>query len=275
MSYYQVTEWLSGAYRITSPEFVFIELIVGEEKALLFDTGWGTGNLRETVRGITDKPLIIVNSHGHVDHVNGNYQFEEEVCIHPKDIELCKAHSGTQMRQFVLTSVEGMGILPDGFDKDGYLSGGTGTLKPIEEGAVLDLGGKTMEIVELPGHTPGSIGLYYSEEKVLYVGDAINGALVLSLPEATKLATYIQTLEKAEKIDFRKMVQAHENRIFDKNILQTYIKLAKSVNWEKAQPYKDGDKENPDVRVMCVEGKTIEDKQDPDFACIVFTKDKL
>jgi len=55
-----------------------------------------------------------------------------------------------------------------------------------------------MEIVELPGHTPGSIGLYYREEKVLFVGDAINGALVLSLPEATKLATYVQTLEKAK-----------------------------------------------------------------------------
>jgi len=57
--------------------------------------------------------------------------------------------------------------------------------------------------------------------------------------------------------------------------MQTYIKLAKSVDWEKAQPYKDGDKDNPDVRVMCVEGKTLDDKQDPDFACIVFTKDKL
>lgn len=275
MSYYKVTEWKNGLYRITSPECVFMDLIVGEDKALLFDTGWGIGKLKETVREITDKPLIIVNSHGHVDHVNGNTQFEEDIYIHPKDMELCKAHSCAQMRQFMLMPLETAHAIPDDFDKEVFLLGGAGSLKPVEEGSVFDLGGKTLEVIELPGHTVGSIGLLYREEKILFVGDAINGALLLSGPEATSLDEYIRTLEKAEKMDFTQMVQAHGEKIFEKEILETYIKLAQSVDWEKAQPYIQDGKENPDVRVMCVEGMTMENIQDPDFAAIVITKQKL
>jgi len=252
-----------------------MELIVGEERALLLDTGWGIGNLHETIRTITDKPLIIVNSHGHVDHVNGNTQFEEEIYIHPKDAELCKAHSSMEMRQFMLTALEAMGIVLEDFDKESYLKGGTGTLTFVEEGTVFNLGSKTLEVIDLPGHTQGSIGLLYREQKILYVGDAINGALLLCGPEAATLAEYTKTLEKAKRIDFDKMVQAHQQKVFDKEILNTYLNLAKNVDWEKAQPYKDGEKENPDIRVMCTEGMTQEMKENPNFACIVISKDKI
>ena len=75
-NYYNVTELRKNVYRIDSAEQVFMDLFVGTEKALLWDTGYGYGNLKEIIREITDLPLIIVNSHGHLDHSCGNYQFE-------------------------------------------------------------------------------------------------------------------------------------------------------------------------------------------------------
>ena len=50
-------------------------LVVGEERAALIDTGAGMGNLAKEVKEITDKPLYVLNTHGHVDHAGGNGQF--------------------------------------------------------------------------------------------------------------------------------------------------------------------------------------------------------
>ena len=153
MGYYKTTEWMPGMWRITSPECVYEELMIGTEKALLLDTGWGTGRLKKVVREITDKPLIVVNSHGHIDHVNGNMQFDEPIYIHPADVELCKAHSSRQMRQMIASAAEKLTPLEEKFNQEAFLSGGIGKLTLLEEGKVFDLGGKTLEVIALPGHT--------------------------------------------------------------------------------------------------------------------------
>ena len=69
-SIYNVRELEPGLYRIGNSA-VFMDLIVGSHHALLFDTGYGYGDLKAVVRSITDKPLYVVNSHGHVDHACG------------------------------------------------------------------------------------------------------------------------------------------------------------------------------------------------------------
>ena len=275
MGYYKTTEWMPGMWRITSPECVFEELMIGTEKALLLDTGWGTGQLKKVVREITDKPLIVVNSHGHIDHVNGNMQFDEPIYIHPADVELCKAHSSRQMRQMIASAAEKLTPPEEKFNQKAFLSGVIGKLTPLEEGKVFDLGGKTLEVIALPGHTQGSIGLMYREEKILFVGDAINGAMVLYLPECGNISRYIATLEKAKKLDFTKMVQSHNNKIVDSEVLDVYLSVAKQVNWEAAEPYVNNGNVVPNVRIMCREGLHQQDILTPDFAGIIFSKDKL
>ena len=65
-------------------------MIVGTEKAMLIDTGYDYGDLKRVVKSITEKPLYIVNTHGHVDHTSANALFDEKVYIHPKNMELCR-----------------------------------------------------------------------------------------------------------------------------------------------------------------------------------------
>lgn len=59
-------------------------LIAGEKQAMLLDTGVGMGDLKAQVEKLTDKPVIVVNTHGHVDHAGGNFQFDE-VWLHADD----------------------------------------------------------------------------------------------------------------------------------------------------------------------------------------------
>lgn len=225
-SIYTLRELEPGIFRIGNSG-VFMDLIVGAKRALLFDTGYGFGDLKGLVRQITDKPLIVVNSHGHVDHACGNAQFGGAY-IHPADMDLCRIHNGPDLRMAELETAE----VPLDFDLDAYLSLDTGDLKPVGEGENFDLGGLTLEVIHLPGHTAGSIGLWCPEKRLFWVGDAMNCFVWLFLPEAQPLRTYIQTLHKAAALPFTHMIQSHEPDPVPKCKLWDYLDLAETLDFE-------------------------------------------
>ena len=269
-SVYQLTEILPGVYRIENSA-VHMDLLVGEHHALLFDTGYGFEDLRAFVRSITELPLYVVNSHGHVDHAAGNWQFDE-VFIHPADVRVCIEHNGRGMRMAELDTA----VVPKNFDLDDYLSHDCGNLRPVGEGDVFDLGGKTLEVVELPGHTAGSIGLLWREEKILYVGDAVNCFLWLFLPEATKLNVYRDTLYKVRDMDFDKMIQSHEPRVMPKDCLNDYIRLVETMDYE-AWPAVETPLAAPgqEVKIITLPGNDLRDAGKPGFAAIMISREKL
>lgn len=96
-----------GIFQITNPMDGCVTLIIGSEKALLWDTNFGILDLKAFVESLTDLPLIVVDSHGHVDHMNGNYQFPE-VYLHPLDFELALRHSNPEWKTRVLTGQKRM-----------------------------------------------------------------------------------------------------------------------------------------------------------------------
>ena len=269
-SCYHLRVVLPGAYRIENSG-VHTDLLVGEHHALLFDTGYGFEDLHALVRRITDLPLYVVNSHGHVDHAAGNWQFNE-VFIHPADVPVCVEHNGPRMRMAELDQAE----LPEGFCLEEYLSHGCGRLRPVGEGDVFDLGGKTLEVVELPGHTAGSIGLYWREEKLLYVGDAVNCFVWLFLPEATKLSVYRDTLYKVRDMDIDRMIQSHEPRVMPKSCLDDYIRLVETMDYE-AWPPVDTPLAAPgkEVKIITLPGNDLKDAGKPGFAAIMISREKL
>lgn len=282
--FYQVTQWKEGYYRITSAEDVFCELITGTDSALLLDTGYAFGDLADTVKSITDLPLTVVNSHGHMDHCCGNYQFEQPIYIHPADIPLCREHNSEKTRTRAVelakemldyTTGQKRNILPPGFDETAYAKAGWGNLTPLEEGQIFDLGGKQLEVVSLPGHTAGSIGLLQRSDEILFVGDAMNAHVWLFSPEALKLSDYIATLHKAENIPFSLMVQAHNPVVETKEILKVYLDMAENLNMEKGVPFS-----TPLVpgrpAVLCLrDGFSPMDFGKPGFASIVISEEHL
>ena len=121
-------------------------LLCGKEKAMLIDTLNGRENLADIVRGITNLPVVVVNTHGHIDHIGGNHFFPEAY-MHPADTDVYHEHFG----MLVESLKEGeISPLPKGDECQ---------LLPLEAGQCFDLGGLILEVIPVAGHTKGSIAL--------------------------------------------------------------------------------------------------------------------
>lgn len=282
--FYRVTELRHGVYRIDSAEQVHMDLFVGSKQALLFDTGYGYGDLKKVVDGLTKLPLAVVNSHGHLDHTCGNFRFGGDIYIHPSDMELCRQHNSPEMRKgavesghhsFNYMTKEMCNILPEDFDEEAYINAGYGNLIPVEEGHIFDLGGITLEVVEVPGHTRGSIGLLYREEKLFYAGDAMNPFLWLFAPEATMLSEYKQTLKKAEALDFKELVISHGPMVLPKAVLADFVDAAEQVDFEKGVPFQTPMAPGVEARICAREGFGPQDMDKPGFASVVISREHI
>lgn len=229
---YTVTKISDSHYRLAEGN-VFMELLLGNRKALLIDTGYGFGDLKKAIRGITGLPLIIVNTHAHPDHACGNWQFNETVWIHQRDLEKCSLYNTPQARLAAMPQEK-----PDDFMEAAYLQGGIGNLASVKEGQVFDLGGFELEIVDLPGHTGGSIGLMDRRNRRLFVGDAMNTALFLFQEGVSEsLEVYKKTLEKAKALPVDTLWASHAARPADRNAaIDLYFSCAEAANFEEAFP---------------------------------------
>lgn len=266
-SIYTVRELEPGIFRIENSA-VFMDLIVGSHHALLFDTGYGYGDLKALIRSVTELPLYVVNSHGHVDHACGNAQFGG-ACIHPADMDLCREHNSPQMRRAELDAAQ----VPMDFDLDAHLRLGPGELSPTGEGDTFDLGGVTLKVVHLPGHTAGSIGLWCPEKKLLYVGDAMNCFVWLFLPEAQALGTYIRTLHKAAELPFTHMIQSHEPEPVPKRKLWDYLDLAEHLDFEAGTIVPAPLGFPGETRICTRLGLHHDDRSHPGFAAIMISRE--
>lgn len=240
---FKAKEILPQVYAI-SGEMVNRYLVVGKTHALLVDTGYGFSDLRKFVETITKLPLYVVNSHGHVDHAGGNCAFDGPVYIHPEDIPVYRTHQSLEMRKAGLSALKAvqrilffLRILPKHMDVDKYLNGPLcENFAPVREGHVFDLGGMTAQVVEIPGHTPGSIGLLVKERKLFITSDGINSATWLFLPESCKLSVYQQTLKKADQLDFDYLLTGHSSELLPKSIMKDYIEVAENPDFKNGKP---------------------------------------
>jgi len=181
------------------PGRVFSSLIVGSEKALLIDTGYGIGDYRAYVETLTDKPLIVANTHGHIDHASGNCQFDE-VWMNPKDYALADWHTSLETRRNSKDIGDYVDRLVDGPYKR----------LPLEEGVVFDLGDRTVTAYNCAGHTKGSMSFLDSKSRYLFTGDNITRrVLLLSGITSTTLEEFRQTLLHTKKLSFDHIVAAH------------------------------------------------------------------
>ena len=188
-------------------------LVLGDTHALLFDTMRGIGDLKAQVSSLTDLPLIVVNSHGHFDHMGGNVQFEK-VYMDPKDFQIpvktldILAEIERNVHQELCLARESMCK--------------SHQLLALEPGTVFDLGGVSAKVLALPGHTAGSIGLYLPELRLVLAGDAVSPTMCLFYPDSVGLKTYQQTLNLLMEMDFDSFIQGHYKILFPKSMLDKF-----------------------------------------------------
>ena len=168
-------------------------LILGESKDLLFDTGMGIGNLRralEDVRreeGLPERPLMVVNSHAHLDHVGGNAGFDK---VHIFETEWSIRTLTTGLApggNFVgyWADLEPPPKPPEGFDPRtfGIAAYPRERIGMLDADDVIDLGDRRFEILHTTSHSPDSIVLYDRDNKILFTADTFvpNGFLARDL----------------------------------------------------------------------------------------------
>ena len=174
-----IKEVLPGIFLMDEAHEATGYLVVGNERACVIDTMNGYNDLYLAVRELTDKPLTVVNTHGHPDHIFGN-MFFQEAYLHPADLELARTFAEDPEYQKMLEEREK--IFPP--------------FKDIFPGDTIDLGGRTLEVFGLPGHTPGGILLLLREDRVLFTGDSINHHLWMQLDGCLTLKQFVSELDK-------------------------------------------------------------------------------
>lgn len=158
-------------------------VVAGNERAMVIDTMLGLVNVKEEAEKLTDLPLICVNTHGHGDHIGGNWSFDKAY-MNPADIPIAEEHLQWEEIQEVK---EQYGLkFPD--------------FLPINDGEIFDLGGLELQAFYLPGHTPGEIVLLDRADRILFSGDGIIEQIWMQLPESLPISTQIQSMKRIQHL---------------------------------------------------------------------------
>ena len=209
VEWFEVYRIYDSVYAIYEPgqfEEVISFLIVGDERALLFDTGLGIGDIRSVAEQLTDLDVVVLNSHSHYDHIGGNHQFEEILSLDkPYTRERAAGSDSEAVAEFI-----GPGWvwqpLPTGFDPASFRSEPFDITGFVAEGSVIDLGGRQLEVLETPGHAPDALCLIDRENRMLFVGDTFYLASLYTHLAGSDFDLYLGTAhrlaELATEVDF-------------------------------------------------------------------------
>ena len=185
--------------------------IKGREYDLVIDTGMGLNPLKEWIVKETTRPLKAICTHSHFDHSGGFYEFSCRLGHHLEAKAFETGGRNQTMYQGDWTKIEIVSPKKHpGFSTKSYSVRPAPLTGFLDEGDVLDLGNRAFQILHLPGHSPGSIGLLDRNSKILFSGDAIyNGQLLDSHPHSNK-TLYRNTLDRIRNLEVETFHAGHE-----------------------------------------------------------------
>lgn len=175
-------------------------LLTGTKEALLVDSGMNTPDAKAIAESITELPVKLINTHADRDHISGNNAFDAVY----------------------------MGAMEEALYRT---NGGTVAVVPVQQGDVLDLGDRPLEIIDLPGHTPGSIAILDVKNRVLIGGDSIQDGRIYMFGNHRNLSHYIESLEALSGYEgrFDEVYASHSTVSVLPGIIRKLIAGAKAI----------------------------------------------
>lgn len=167
-------------------------LVEGSEKAALLDTGSGIGRMKPLIDSLTDKPLLILLTHGHIDHAMGATEFDCPIYMNEADDPIYEEHKSMEMRKGSLAGLSAE--IREQIEDSDFIPFRTRPFLPLHHGDCFDLGGITIEAYACVGHTPGSMVFLLREERTLLLGDACNFFTFLFFDYCAPVETYRKNL---------------------------------------------------------------------------------
>lgn len=185
-TWHHVQKLSPGVWLLGEPGQVNAYLVQGAEYAALIDTGTGIGDIRAVAESITDRPVVVLNTQGHWDHIGGNHRFEH-IGVHPLEAgKLSTPQIPDSAIQHLRRLASQGAALPAGTDLEEHSLQPSQASFSLEQGMEIELGGRRLQIWHTPGHTPGAICLLDEENRLVFSGDTLlEGAISLHLPESS------------------------------------------------------------------------------------------
>jgi glyoxylase-like metal-dependent hydrolase (beta-lactamase superfamily II) len=197
----------------------------GRDRDLLIDTGLGVASLREAARDLFEKPLAAIATHTHMDHSGGMHEFDQR-WVHAAEaeaLERAENHLSLDVtswsaatRGWLATigydvSMGFLTALPHrGFDLAAHALEPALATRILREGEIVDTGDRAFEVLHLPGHSPGSIGLWEKKTGTLFSGDAVyDGPLLDEIPGAD-IAVYVRTMKRLRELPVEVVHGGHD-----------------------------------------------------------------
>ncbi len=235
ISYYKAEPIAEKSWMISNAfvdhSYALCYLVEGRDYALLIDSILGMGNLKAFCETLTEKPVLLVNTHAHSDHFGGNFFFD--ACyMHHRDIAFFQDSVGKVRKQQIADMAKGMAleeyrdrIEPD----DDFADWNPMKVFPLYDGDVFDLGDRRIKVVEVGGHTAGSVVLIDPLTRIAYSGDACNGNTLLEFENSLPIISYMKALLRLKACQgrFDKMYGGHE--VFDASIVDEAIETVGRV----------------------------------------------
>ena len=192
-AWFEVYRLDDDLYAIAEPlqwQEVISYLIIGKDRALLFDSGNGMGDIKAVVDKLTSLPVSVLASHSHFDHIGDHWRFDDILAPEtPYTDERARGYPNEAVREEASRAAV-CAPLPAGVTEENHQVKPFAPTARVGEGSRIDLGGVSLEALAVPGHTPDAVALYDRENGRLFTGDTYyKGPIWLFVPE-TDLAAY-------------------------------------------------------------------------------------
>ena len=237
--YYEVEQIAPGTWKILSAGD-HSYLVEGDNEAISIDTGYGAGNIRAFLQTLTEKPVRnTFNTHSHFDHSANNGYFEKAFM----------ATAGIPYASVPYASFDGIDF-PQDYERVG-----------VSEGFIYDLGGRTLEVFDIPDHTIDGIALLDRKERLLFTGDEF---MEMGKPLHVSVRTFFGYCEKLEahRSEFDRLCAGA--RIFDASFLDAYFECARQIlSGNEGAPMETGRRGGPRQPEPGPNGELVYDRMEP------------
>ncbi len=241
--WFEVYEPARGVFAIYEPhqsEETIGYLITGKRRAVLFDTGMGISDIKKVIHELTKLPIVVLNSHTHDDHVGGNWEFDT---IYGMDTDFTRqnARGSREDAQAEIAPGEICGPLPTGFDAKSYQTRPWKITHYMYDGETIDVGGRSIEVIATPGHTPDAISLLDRANGLLFTGDTYYPAPIWLFRPETDLDAYGRSVRRLAALapKVKLVLGAHNIPVADPTVLTELVFAFDTVRAGKVAPTPD------------------------------------
>lgn len=181
----------------------------GNNRSLLIDTGLGISNIYDEVVKLTDKPVTAVATHIHWDHIGGHKYFPD-FYAHSEELDWLNGKfplSIETIKKMVVDRCD----LPNDFNVNDYIFFQGKPTKVLNDHDIIDIGGREIEVLHTPGHSPGHLCFWERNKGYLFTGDLVYKDILFAYYPSTDPEAYLTSLEKVAALPVKNVFPAHHS----------------------------------------------------------------